>query len=176
VSARNNAVKAKYTGTSATKAISEAPVHELSTFSVAELSASEVAVGLSEDKIDKLPEPKFIESDKTALKAARKAALVSVAQGATITTPQGTAITKDVLLKAKTADIAKYPFEALLAMADELPIPTLTKIVQDGNISKTQQKDIRYIIENFIAGSPAHADAIAYEDWLTGPLGKQLGK
>lgn len=179
--ARTTALKKKYEpdGTEPAKGeISKAPVHELAVFSVEDLENENMAISLSEDKIDKLPEPKFIESDKTRIKEARKAAIIKVAyNGGVIKTRDGKNISKSDLLKAKPADIAKYPAEALEALGHEIPIPALSKVVQDGTINKTDQGKIRTAIDGFIQSKPNDPAAVAYKEWLKdSPLGKQLGK
>lgn len=185
--ARTNAIKKKYEKTDDTPAKSEigkAPVHELALFDISDLENENMAISLSEDKIDKLPEPKFIESDKTRLKDARKNALIKVAyNGGVIKTRDGKTITKNDLLKAKPADIAKYPTEALEALGHELPIPALSKMVQDGSVSKGDQLKIRQVIEKYIKDSNKDSEgkltdqaAIAFSDWFNGALGKQFGK
>jgi hypothetical protein len=169
---RSNSLKTTYGSK-----LDTAQTSDLTVYSPNELATENMAIQLSEDQIRKLPEPKFIDADKDRILEKRKEAIITAARGGTITLPDGTTVVdKTKLLGARTADIAKYPAEALKAMAAELPIPSLTKIVQDGVVSQADQNAIRTTIQTFINASPTTPKSQDYDDWLKGPIGKQLGK
>ncbi len=180
--ARKVAIKNKFsynTDTEKPQSLGKARADELAVFDLEDLIKPENAVQLSDDQIGKLPE-KFIDSDKDAIKEARKQAIITIAKGTA--EPELTQIMSkdDLVNKAKPADIAKYPDEALIALATELPIPALSKIAQDGNIKKQTQRSMRDALKSEIQSyekdsvTPPHTKA--YKDWLdNSPLGKQFG-
>ncbi len=173
LSTRSSTIKNQYTGTNPQKKIRDAQTPELSIFDVSDLVKDDIAIQLSEDQIKKLPEPKFIDSDKDKIKAARKNALIKVVStGATI----GGVSSAD-LAKMKAEDIAALPdavFDGqngtnsnVAAFVNQIKLSKMATIQNKKSDDVT--KNIRQILDKNQAG-----DVV---DWLNNDrIGKNFGK
>ena len=141
----------RYSSAATRDALSRANTDELASMSSEFLSREEHAMRLNSSQMDDLRK-KLTKTEFTILSKAREKALESLAQG-TIIDGKGS----DHILNQKPGEIAKMPAKVLVSLADKLSVATLTKIVADGTLSKTDEGNIRTEITNAINTIPANA-------------------
>lgn len=141
----------RYSSAATRDTLSRANTDELASMSSEFLSREEHAMRLNSSQMDDLRK-KLTKTEFTILSKAREKALENLAQG-TIIDGKGS----DHILNQKPGEIAKMPAKVLESLADKLSVATLTKIVADGTLSKTDEGNIRTKITNAINTIPANA-------------------
>ncbi len=161
--------------------LSKANADSLSALGEEYLSKEENAVRLSSSQMDDLKK-KLTPTELKNVSKAREDALTKLASGRTIATMEkgvSTYLNYDHIMRQKPGEIANMPTEVLKSLsaapATQIPIAALSKISQDGTLSRADQKIIRTNIEAQISAGSLSA-ASEYDKWLTdSPLGKQFG-
>jgi|GEM_PF-1544350 len=141
----------RYSSAATRDALSRANADELASMSSEFLSREEHAMRLNSSQMDDLRK-KLTKTEFENLSKSRERALERLAQG-TIIDGKGSGH----ILNQKPGEIAKMPAKVLVSLADKLSVATLTKIVADGTLSKTDEGNIRTEITNAINTIPANA-------------------